>query len=209
MGYYDAKENPLVGTGLDETEQYSPPSRIPDFSERDLEIFTLTVEGLTAEQIGLKLRISEKTVKTHKINVRKRILGASNRNEGENDSQRSSWEVIRAVTNGYATREPNTIFLDMVVKDTLPFTPLPALTPAESEIVHAIANTNNNDELLTYGRPPESPRQDSTVRNQIDGIFDKWHPSRNNRIRLGLMGIAVERSLVLVEPYVRTRSARR
>lgn len=56
------------------------PEPLATLSPREHEVFLLVAEGMTNQEIGKKLFISEKTVKNYVTKVRKK-LGASNRTQ--------------------------------------------------------------------------------------------------------------------------------
>jgi NarL family two-component system response regulator LiaR len=57
-----------------------PPVPALDLTERELEVLTLIIEGMSNSQIALKLRVTSSTIKSHVSNILSK-LGVSSRTE--------------------------------------------------------------------------------------------------------------------------------
>jgi DNA-binding NarL/FixJ family response regulator len=53
--------------------QHRQPTVISSLSDREFEVFQLVGEGLTTSEIGARLKISGKTVETHRLRIREKL----------------------------------------------------------------------------------------------------------------------------------------
>ena len=54
-------------------KQQRQPSAVSSLSDREFEVFQLVGEGLTTREIGGRLKISGKTVETHRLRIREKL----------------------------------------------------------------------------------------------------------------------------------------